>query len=49
MDDADNVCYRRDLCLPLSLVLASFESNYSLVRFHLLGYVGYVLGRIRIV
>jgi len=29
MDGVDNVCCRRDLCLPLSLVLASFDRKYA--------------------
>jgi len=29
VDGADNICCRRDLCLPLSLVLASLDNTFA--------------------
>jgi len=46
MDGADNICCSNDLCLPLSLVLASFERT-SAQHFRLLGCAEYILSQIQ--
>jgi len=48
MDRADSVSCRRDLCLPLSLVLASFDTM-SARTFSPLGIAGYVRSQIQTV